>query len=166
MIAALVVALLVAIGAAIWGWVDRPSAASASAEASPAAALTAAQQVAVDLTTFDYRKLDESWARLEAESTPSFMDSLAANKSDVEAFDKRMKVISSGTVTASAALPPAADGRVTVLLFVDQRLYSLGSTTGEIQPARIQLVMTQAQGAWLADEVTVTNLGPQAQAAH
>ena len=86
------------------------------------AAQTAANKVAVDLTTFDYRTIEAHYTQLKAEGTTAFGQALDANKADTVAYDQRAQVVSTGSVVASAAQPTAADGSVTVLLFVDLRL--------------------------------------------
>ncbi|MGN6162770.1 MAG: hypothetical protein ACTHOG_13845 [Marmoricola sp.] len=120
------------------------------------AALEAANRIAVHLTTFDYRHLDAFYATLRSEGTANLNQSLQATRADITAYDQRLKVISTGRVVASAAKPAASDGSVTILLFVDQRLRSAGAKAGLIEHARVQMVMRDAGGTWLADEATVT----------
>lgn len=120
------------------------------------AALKAADRIAVDLTTFDYRKLDAFYTQLKSVGTSSFAQDLQATRADTVAFDQRLKVISQGDVIASAAEPTAADGTVTVLLFVDQRLRSNGAKVGQLEEQRVQMVMKCVSGSWLADKVTVS----------
>lgn len=120
------------------------------------AAVHAANRIAIDLTTFDYRQLDAFFARMRTEGTAYFHQNLQANKADITAYDQRLKVVSAGNVVASAAQPAAANGTVTVLLFVDQRLRSSGAKVGLLERVRIQMVMKRVNGAWLADQATVT----------
>lgn len=120
------------------------------------AALSAANRFAVDLTTFDYRTLDAFYAKVEAQGTAYLKQNLEANRVDTIAYDRRLEVISQGSVVASAAKPAADDGSVTVLLFVDQRLRRKGATSGLLEQVRMQIVMKRVGGAWLADQTTVT----------
>ena len=120
------------------------------------AAVSAANRIAVDLTTFDYRHLDAHYARMKAEATTAFAKNLEATRADTVAFDQRLKVISQGSVLASAAKPVAAEGSVTVLLFVDQRLHSASAKVGQLEQVRVQLVMKDVGGRWLVDQATVT----------
>ena len=120
------------------------------------AAVAAANRIAVDLTTFDYRALDAHYARMKAEATAAFATNLGATRADAVAFDQRVKVISQGAVIASAAKPVASDGSVTVLLFVDQRLHSLSAKVGQLEQVRVQMVMKDLEGRWLVDRAIVT----------
>lgn len=120
------------------------------------AAVAAADRIAVDLTTFDYRHLDAHYVRMKAEATAAFAKNLDATRADTVAFDQRLRVISQGSVLASAARPVAADGTVTVLLFVDQRLHSANAKVGQLEQVRVQLVMKDVGGRWLVDQATVT----------
>jgi Mce-associated membrane protein len=120
------------------------------------AALAAANRIAVDLTTYDYRSLDAFYAKMKSLGTAYFNQNLQANRADTIAYDQRLKVISEGSVVASAAKPAAADGTVTVLMFVDQRLRSSGAKSGLLEQVRVQMVMKPVNGQWLADQATVT----------
>ncbi|HJP78855.1 MAG TPA: hypothetical protein VJ914_31570 [Pseudonocardiaceae bacterium] len=120
------------------------------------AALSAANRVAVDLTTFDYRTLDAFYAKMKAEATATFNQNLQSTRAETTAYDQRLKVISEGGVVASAAKPVTADGTVTVLLFVDQRLRSNGAKTGLLEQVRVQMVMKRVNGRWLVDQATVS----------
>lgn len=120
------------------------------------AALTTANRVAVDLTTYDYRTLDAFYAKMKAEGTSSFNHNLLANRADTTTYDQRLKVISEGSVVASAAKPAAADGTVTILMFVDQRLRSRGAKVGLLEQVRVQMVMRNVGGSWLVDQATVS----------
>lgn len=120
------------------------------------AALTAANRIAVDLTTFDYRQLDAFYAKMKADGTDYFNQNLQTNRRDITAYDQRLKVVSVGNVVASAAQPAAADGSITILLFVDERLRSVGSKSGLLEQVRVQMVMKKVNEAWLADQATVT----------
>lgn len=120
------------------------------------AAVKAASEAAVKLTTFDFRQLDAYYATLAKLGSTSFQQDLQATRADTVAFDQANKVISEGTLVDAAAKDETADGSVTVLVFVDQRLRSLGATSGELKQPRMQLVMKQSGGRWIVDQVTVS----------
>lgn len=124
--------------------------------ASMQAALGAANKVAVDLTTFDYRDLDAHYATMEADGTANLKKALEATRADITAYDQQLKVVGTGTVIASAAQPEASDGSVTVLLFVDQQLQAVDAKVSGTYHARLQLVMREINGTWLVDKATVT----------
>lgn len=120
------------------------------------AAIAAANRIAVDLTTFDYRALDAHYVRMKADATAAFAKNLDATRADTVAFDQRAQVISQGAVIASAARPMSSDGSVTVLLFVDQQLHSLHAKVGQLEQVRVQMVMKDVNGRWLVDRAIVT----------
>lgn len=148
----------VAVAAELSGCGSSSTATSTDSGYTPAtqAALKAANRVAVDLTTFDYRTLDAFYAKVAAEGTPYFNQNLQANREETTAYDQRLKVISEGSVIASAAKPASADGNVTILLFVDERLRSAGAKSGLLDQVRVQMVMKNVGGRWLVDQATVT----------
>jgi hypothetical protein len=120
------------------------------------AAVKAAGRIAVDLTTFDYRSLDAFYSKMKSDGTANLNQSLQATRADITRYDSRLKVVSTGSVIASAAQPAVADGSVTVLLFVDQRLRSAGGKAGLLEQVRVQMVMTNVNGVWRADKAIVT----------
>lgn len=120
------------------------------------AALTAANRIAVDLTTYTYQDINAHYAKLEAEGTTLFKQTLEAHRADAVAFDQQVKAISQGQVIDSAAKPPAADGTITVLLFVDQELRRQGAKVGQLERVRVSLGMKNVDGTWLANTGTVT----------
>lgn len=150
------VALAAAVALSGCGSASKPASSDDGYTPAMQAALTAANRVAVDLTTFDYRDLDAFYTTMKAAGTAYFNQNLQANRSETVAYDKRLKVISAGSVVASAAKPAAADGTVTVLLFVDQRLRSNGAKSGLLSQVRVQMVMKSVGGAWLVDQATVS----------
>lgn len=121
------------------------------------AALKAANRIAVDFTTYDFRNLKALYTTMRSDATASFISKVIdPTSADSQALQRRLKVISSGSVIASAAQPSAPDGSVTVLLFVDQRLRSLGASTGRLEQQRMQLVLKEINGAWLVDQAKIT----------
>jgi Mce-associated membrane protein len=119
-------------------------------------ALASANRIAVELTTFDYRSLDAFYSKMAKMGTAYFNQNLQANRAETVAYDKRLKVVSQGSVVASAAKPASADGTITVLLFVDERLRSSGAKVGLLEQVRVQMVMKNVGGIWLVDQATVS----------
>ncbi|MGN6721858.1 MAG: hypothetical protein ACTHJM_04525 [Marmoricola sp.] len=148
--------ILVATVLAACGGSAKPATVDSGYTPSMQAALKAANRIAVDLTTFDYRTLDAFYSKMKAQGTAYFNQNLQANRAQTTAYDQRLKVVSTGSVIASAAKPASADGSVTVLLFVDERLRSSGAKVGLLEQVRVQMVMKNVNGAWLVDQATVS----------
>ena len=136
-------------------------------------ALTAARAFAVTLTSYDYRRIAEDVAKVTAGAADSERCEKDADGKPVEDADgcfksefavaggaqfqklvKDNKAVSSGEVR-SAGVVSERDGRVVVLLAVDQTVTNANRPTPRVDRNRIQLTLERIDGRWLVVDVSV-----------
>ena len=162
-IAAALVVIVIAATLTILGWIKLGSSSSGATEAgaSNAAAATTAMaegaQLAVDFTSFDYRRLDADFAAAAKHATPTFAKVYLAQSKFVEPAVKKAKAISTSQVmsTALEAFSPTA-GTATVLVALNDTTKNTKSPAGTVLYFRMQVTMQRHNGRWLA-----TNVAPE-----
>jgi Mce-associated membrane protein len=114
----------------------------------------AAERAAAAILSYDHRTLDA-----DRDSALKFMTSDFGAKYK-ETFDKVVAPTARETsarvaadVKASAIIR-ATDGRVRVLVFVDQSTESTVSETPRSALNRVEMVMVRESGSWLVDDIT------------
>lgn len=125
-------------------------------------ARNAAEVVSVAMGSYDYRSFDKDFGWLRSATTEDFRTTFAGEDGDVAAYLADLKgFITSVKGHADAEVVRSAaqlrdDGRVTVLLFVDQIL-----SNGQEEPSqaltRVELTMEEQDDRWLVDDMTVHN---------
>lgn len=125
-------------------------------------ARNAAEVVSVAMGSYDYRSFDKDFGWLRQATTEDFRTTFAGEDGDVAAYLADLKgFITSVKGHADAEVVRSAaqlrdDGRVTVLLFVDQIL-----SNGQEEPSqaltRVELTMEEQDDRWLVDDMTVHN---------
>jgi Mce-associated membrane protein len=124
------------------------------AEDARQAALAAARQYAVDLTTYDFASIDADFQRFARHGTTAFRASyantIAASKPGIVKAQTR----SLGTVVG-AGVESYAEGKTIVLLAVDQELRSAARPGATVEHSRIRLTLVRSGDGWLVSAVTV-----------
>lgn len=152
--------LVVAVAAATFLWFRgadaRDDAAALRAEATASAAvLEQSRAIAVDLTSYDYRNLDDQQKALDDVSTQAFRDKFAESNETLAPLFERLKASAKGSVVDAAV--KSVDGKTAVvLLFVDQQATS--SSDGDAaeektQGTRLRMNLVLRDGRWLVDSV-------------
>lgn len=125
-------------------------------------ARTAAEVVSVAMGSYDYRSFDKDFGWLRQATTEEFRTTFAGKEGEVDAYLADLKrFITSVKGHADAEVVRSAaqlrdDGRVTVLLFVDQVL-SNGQEDPSQALTRVELTMEEQDDRWLVDDMTVHN---------
>ncbi len=149
LVLALVLAVVVSLGAAgafgvLW-WSERAQAAQRGE------VLALAERIAVDVTTYDYRKIDENFDRVVAQSTDKwaevYRDKRAEQLADVIVEGK---ATSEGTVR-DAGIAELTEDRAVVVAFVDQTITNVHTPQPRIDRNRMRLVLRKIDGEWLLD---------------
>ncbi len=152
---AVVLALvLVAAGAGVlllWRHADglAESEAKVSAERE---ATQVASDVAVAMTTYDHRTLEDDLAWIEEDGTDSFEETFLASTRPVRGLIREERATAEGTVTDAAGTAEDED-HVTVLLFVDQVIERAGEPRSAVERTRVVMEMVHQDGRWLVDDV-------------
>lgn len=122
-------------------------------EAARSEALAAARLAAVDVLSYDYRRMDRDLARATRRLTPSFAEEYRETMTKVvkPTAEKTHGVVVAEVVGASVT--SATPDRVVALLFVNQTSSTnlkSGKTTSQ---NRVRMTMERSGGRWLVGEV-------------
>jgi Mce-associated membrane protein len=116
------------------------------------AALAAAKDYAVVLTTLDTADIDGNYARALDGATGQFKDAYTLGAKQLRQILIDNKASGKGIVL-DAALKSAAPNRVEVLLFVDQSITNAVRSEPRLDRNRIQMTMERIDERWLASRV-------------
>lgn len=117
------------------------------------AALAAAESHAVDLLSYDYRRLDQDFARAGKALTGSFADDYATTTEKVvRPTAIEVKAVVTAEVAASSVVR-ASQNRVVVLMFVNQTTTSTRVEGPKVDLNRVRLTLTRVDGDWLVSKV-------------
>ncbi|MGV0904784.1 Mce protein [Mycobacterium novum] len=116
------------------------------------AALGAARDYAVTLTTLDTADIDGNYARAIDGATGGFKEAYSLGAKQLRQILIDNKASGKGIVI-DAAVKSATATRVEVLLFVDQSITNAVRSEPRIDRNRIQMTMELVDGRWLASEV-------------
>jgi Mce-associated membrane protein len=117
------------------------------------AALAAARQYAVDLTTYDFSTVDADFARFARHGTKQFRASYAATIAAAEPAIVKAQRRALGTVVGAGLESFSAD-RATVLLAVDQEIRSAAAGV-TVDHSRIRMTLQREGNGWLVSAVKV-----------
>lgn len=145
--AVILIAALSVSGLLYWQSVQRKEIDRASA-----AALSSAQQFAVDLTSMDSGKVDDNFNKVVANATGSFKDAYTQSASQLRQVLIDNKATSKGTVIDSAVKSATKD-KVQVLLFIDQWITNTANPQPRLDRSRVAITMDLINGRWLASDV-------------
>lgn len=148
-VAALVVALtaggLAAFGATKLSHTD-------SLEAARTQALSAARQIAVDFSAYNYQQIDQDFARVAAESTGSFRDDYLKQSAGVKDLIQQVKAVSTAEV-AGAAVVDATSRTATVVLALNRTVTNTKVPKGQHDSFGLELALVKKGNRWLATQV-------------
>jgi Mce-associated membrane protein len=116
--------------------------------------LAAAQQYAVDLTTYDFATIDADFQRFARHGTKAFQASYAATIAASKPAIVKAQSRSLGTVVG-AGIESYADGTASVLLAVDQEIRSATKRGPTVDRSRIRLTLVHSGDGWLVSAVRV-----------
>ncbi|BBY54953.1 DUF3329 domain-containing protein [Mycolicibacillus koreensis] len=148
---AVLAALVVALGAATGylGWQYRNDRA---VHAAAAAALEAANEYAVALTSIDSDDLDANFQAVLDGATGQFRDIYSASSTKLRKLLVDHRASGHGVVIDSA-VKSASTSEVVVLLFVDQTISNTEVPDPRVDRSRIVMTMQPVDGTWKAAEV-------------
>lgn len=111
-------------------------------------ALKAARSYAVDFGSYDYRHLDQEFAKVVTHLTPSFARSYTTTADGLKPTIIGYQAKSVATVQG-AAVESATATKVTVLIFLDQTVSSSKSSTPVVDRNRLRMQLQLQKGKWL-----------------
>lgn len=123
-------------------------------EEARSSSVTDAKKLVPQILSYDYRRLDEDFAKAKASTTGRFAKEYAT------VVDGKLrktaiagKVVSKATITASSLVTANKDDAV-VLLFVTQSTARAGANIPTISTSRIEVSLAQRDGEWLVSGIT------------
>ncbi|MFI6773212.1 hypothetical protein [Nocardia sp. NPDC050412] len=135
--------------AAVFGWKletrnDR--------QAAGTAALAAAQDYAVALTSIDSSHIDSDFATVLNGATGEFKSMYSKSADQLKPMLLQAKSVSKGHVVA-ASVQSAAEDHAVIMLFVDAEITNMTNPTPRIDRNRILMTMDRVDGRWLTSKV-------------
>lgn len=119
------------------------------------AALEAARNYAVTLTTLDAKDIDKHYRQAFDGATGAFKDEYTQGSAQLRQILIDNKATGKGIVIDSA-VKSATKTKVEVLLFVDQSITNAVLTSPRIDRSRVQMTMELVDNHWLASRVEIT----------
>jgi Mce-associated membrane protein len=119
---------------------------------SRSAALEAARDFAVLVTTYDPKTLDASFDAVLEHSTGEFHDQYATASDSLRDAIVEVDGSAKGEVIA-AGISKASDDRVEVVIFIDQTVSNKLLDKPRVDRSRMSVVMERRAGSWLVSEM-------------
>ncbi|GAA1912541.1 hypothetical protein GCM10009815_04390 [Nocardioides marmoribigeumensis] len=115
-------------------------------------ATRAASRIAVSMTSYDYRTVDEDFAWIDQDGTSRFQKTFSESTKPIRQLITRTRATATGKVSDAAGTADDVD-HVEVLLFVDQELRRAGDAKSSLDSNRVVMQMVHEGGRWLVDDV-------------
>ena len=117
-------------------------------------ALAVAEGSAVEVLSYDHRRLDEDVAEAERLSTGRFLEQYRAATRDLAEQARAGSVVVTARVPSASVQTASAD-EVVVLLFVDQTTERADLAEPRLDQNRVRLTVQRVGGRWLVAELDV-----------
>ncbi|QLL10429.1 hypothetical protein H0P51_22595 [Mycobacterium vicinigordonae] len=118
------------------------------------AALGAARNYVITLTTLDAKTIDQDYKHALDGATGQFKDEYSQGATQLRQILIDSNASGKGTVI-DAAVKSATEAKVEVLLFVDQSITNAVNPTPRIDRNRVQMTMELVDNRWLASKVDI-----------
>jgi Mce-associated membrane protein len=118
------------------------------------AALEAARNYAVTLTTLDFKNIDKNYQQVLDGATGEFKDQYSQGATQLRQVLIDNNATGKGIVI-DAAVKSATKTKAEVLLFVDQSITNAVNPSPRIDRNRIQMTMELVDNRWLASKVEI-----------
>ena len=116
------------------------------------AATKEASRIAVAMTSYDHRTVEEDFAWIEEDGTSTFQEKFGESTKPIRQLILRTQATATGKVSDAAGNAEDAE-HVEVLLFVDQQLQRAGDDEATVDSNRVVMQMVLRDGRWLVDDV-------------
>jgi Mce-associated membrane protein len=114
--------------------------------------LSVAETYALNLSSYDYAKLDEDFARVIDTATGEFKDQYQVAKESLREAIVKFKGKATGAVLARAVLSLDGD-HAEVILFVDQTVTNASTPQPRIDRLRMRMGLEKQSGRWLINKL-------------
>lgn len=145
LVALAALAAVLVVGTGVLAWLVR---ADRAVEQAREDGLEAAQAAAVELLSYDHRRIEEDIEEAERLGTGEFLEQYqAATEGLVEQAESGSVVVR--TTVQAASVQSASAERVEVLLFVDQTTTRTDLPEPRVEQNRVRLTLDDVDGRWL-----------------
>lgn len=117
-------------------------------------ALAVARSAAVAFTSYDYRHLDKSFARLRAVATNDFYQQFLQAADQLTPLILGKKASSAGKVVDIAIQDEPGRGSAMVLVAADATVRNTDVPQGAVQRFRLRIALTQVDRGWRVKAIT------------
>ncbi|GAB3695629.1 hypothetical protein [Saccharopolyspora tripterygii] len=124
----------------------------AADESAAASAKEAAQRYAVDLSTYDYQRLDDNFAAVTANAHGQFAQQYKQVSASLTELIRQNQAISRGTVLTAATVEADQD-RAVIALFVDQEITNKNNPEPRIDRNRMQMTLVHEDDRWQVEGI-------------
>jgi Mce-associated membrane protein len=114
--------------------------------------LGVAETYAINLSSYDYAKLDQDFARVLDTATGEFKDQYQVAKESLREAIVKFRGKATGTVLARAVLS-FGGGQAQVILFVDQTVTNANTAQPRIDRLRMRMGLEKHSGRWLINKL-------------
>ncbi len=151
-LAASTVVLLAAV-ALLALWSTRITSPATAADSAVTQARTAGRQIAIDVTSYDYRKVTQQFAVVAGETTGQALTSFQSEKAQIQSYLASQKVVTVATVNTDAVVPGATRSAATILVALTLTQSADGGTPTQ-STQLIKLGMVRQGSRWVAATVS------------
>lgn len=146
---AAVLGFLLAITFGVLWFVERHS------ESEREEALAAAKVYAVDLTTYNYDKIDENFDKVKSNSTEKFSEMYSQVSKQLTDLLRKYKADSKGDLL-NAGVAEFDGDKAVVVLMIDTTITNTNSPQPRIDRNRMVMTLLEVDGEWKLDHVALT----------
>lgn len=115
-------------------------------------AMAAAESFAVDISSYDYRHLDQDFTRVTDHATGRLKSDFSTASRSLAPLLVRVKGTATGTVVA-AGVADATTDRATVVVLLDQTVSNTTAPAPRLDRSRLVMTLTHGSSGWLVDSV-------------
>ncbi|HLI23951.1 MAG TPA: hypothetical protein VKU91_03285, partial [Acidimicrobiales bacterium] len=121
-------------------------------ESARSSALATARTYSLEVASYDYRHLDQDFARVERDCTPAFAATYRQSSAALASFLRQYHAVATAKVVA-AGVQSATPSRAVVIVFLDQTVTSTSQKVPTNDQSRLQLTLARSGKRWLIDQL-------------
>lgn len=115
-------------------------------------ATAAAQEYALDFSTYDYQHLDQDFQTVTSHLAPSFRDSYTKTVASLKAIVVQYKGSATATIQG-VGVTSVNSKKAVVLVFLDQKVTNTNLKAPRIDTNRLQITLERTGGTWLMSDL-------------
>jgi Mce-associated membrane protein len=115
-------------------------------------ALATARQYALDFSTYDYRHIDQDFAKIASELTPAFRTEYQKTSASLKSIVVQYRGVATATVQGMGITSLTANQAV-VVVFLDQQVTNTSTKTPRIDRNRLQITLQRNGSGWLMSDL-------------